>query len=174
MGVQLHNNIPVFRSWLMPFQWASSSTTTTGTAGRVYAASFDVPISLSLDGVMIYNYATVAGNIRVGIYKSSTKDVIDGADLIMDSADTALAGTNQKQFIPFSSSIKLSPGQYWIAFELSDVTHTFGQSTINITTNEENLRQYDRGGGYGALTNPCPVTSKGGRIFNCALRVESS
>lgn len=158
MGVILKNpnNIPTFR-WMIPIAGYRSNATATATAGRVYMALVEIPFPVVVDGIQNYNYATVAGNVTVGLYKAIVEDDPTGAVLIASSASTAMAGANAVQFIAFTSAVYLTPGRYYLAAEYSDGTATFGSSAISAPLIQNSLAYYNRGGGYGALTDPCPA-----------------
>lgn len=161
------------RRWIQPYHTGLAGTSATpGVAGRVYLEEFEVERDTVADGIVLQNAATVAGNARVGIYgKVVTEDTCLDAPLKVESADTALSGTNAPQIITFTPT-KLKKGRYYMAIQFSDVTHTFlrqGNSTQVVGWGQ----YYDRGGGYGAFTTPCPaVTNTGSNLPG--LRVRST
>lgn len=167
MGVQLRNPAQGIKRWIFPENVGVATTSGSSAAGRVVVCAFKVEYGLTVSGVQFINVATVAGNITVGIYGPLvTEDICDGSPLIASSTSTAAAGANQSQYIAFSSNVYLQPGRYYVAIEASDATHTFGRVTIN------NLiagyaGSYDRGGGYGALTNPCPAVTPSQTNYPC-------
>lgn len=135
-----------------------SIATSTYTAGRVYIMPFEIPNQCVVTGVDFGNAATIAGNITVGIYSEVTKDTPAGGTLLGSSASTAHANANNGQTINFANPIVLGAGVYYIAFEVSDATATIYKSqTVWLIT--PNSFVYDRGGGYGTLTDPCPAVS---------------
>lgn len=168
MGVRIQNAIsPTYRWIWSPYAYRNLTTQTT-TAGTVYLALVEIPTACVVDGIQILNFATIAGNITVGLYKVVTEDDATNSILVAESASTALAGANLPQFIAFSSAIALSAGRYYTAIELSDATHTLGGGSLTGVLMVTHNQSYARGGGYGALTNPCPAVTNT-VAFKCGL-----
>lgn len=144
--------------WIRSFlgSQAIAVTSQTPTVGRVYLNEFEVLQETTVDGITIDNVATVAGNVTVGIYGPiATEETCNAAALVANSASTAQSGTNAPQHIAFTASVKLAPGRYYMACEFSDATATFQRYTTFVQVTGW-TQYYDRGGGYGALTDPCP------------------
>lgn len=172
MGARLE--IPPFLPeirWLIPYiNLSVNNTSVTATAGRVWLNEFEVIKPCIVDAVNIYNQATVNGNVIVGIYGPIvTEEEAQGSPLVVESASTALSGASNAQTISLTQTT-LAPGRYYVAVQYSSGTHTYGrQADINVVTGWS--QYYDRGGGYGALTNPCPATTKStAAIPNARLR----
>ena len=128
----------------------------TATAGRVYLSLFDIRCPILADQISLVNGTTAAGNITVGIYGPLiTEDTCFNSPLAANSASTAQAGTSRVQNIPLTSNTLLGTGRYYVAIEFSSASATYLQQ-LAITTFLTSQR-YDRSGGYGALTDPCPV-----------------
>lgn len=143
--------------WIKPFVWTLSQTTATAVANRVRMQEFEINEPTTLEGISIINFATVAGNCYVGVYGPIiTEDTPEGAPLAAISADTALAGANGAQFIPFTSAVTLPTGRYYAAVVYSDGTHTYGQNSITYLYSGVWTPFYNLGG-YGPFTNPCPA-----------------
>ncbi len=146
-----------YARYIKPSHWAIASTSATYTAGTVYLEQIEVRTDSFVDAIVISNAATIAGNITVGVYGPvalATEDP-SAAVMIVESASTAHSGANMSQAVTFTETF-LPKGKYYLAFEASDAT-----ATVN---RHANVRQvtgwtgtYARGGGYGALTNPCPT-----------------
>lgn len=146
--------------WIRPYACIGFIPTTAfPVVGRVYMQEFEVTESVIIDGILIHNYAVVAGNVTVGIYRLVTEESSTNADLVVECASTALAGTNIAQLIPLAQT-QLTPARYYAAVEYSDVTHTYGKFNNGCMVREW-IMYYDRAGGYGALTNPCPAGASG-------------
>jgi len=162
---------PEQRRWIKPYIWGGVFSATL-TAGRVMLTEVEITELQVIDGINFYNYATIAGNAIVGIYGPIvTEDTCAGAPLLAQSASTALVNANTMQFIPFASVVTAPPGRYYLAFEASDATYTVGCQSVTGTV-ATFTQKYDRGGGYGALTDPCPaVTINTASIPNVILRV---
>ena len=172
MGVRLSNSSQgASRRWLYPEGGVRTLSTNTVTAGKVYLSLCQVDFHFLVEGMDIYNFATVAGNITVGIYQAVSETTPENAVLIASSASTAMAGANQLQYIAFSSNVYLSPGRYYLAVEYSDNTATNGVSTITGAIIPLIFSYYARGGGYGALIDPCPAPTANGTFSAIAVRV---
>jgi hypothetical protein len=157
--------------WLVPYQcWGVSATSNTATAGRVWLLEFEVASPVSVDTIVIRNEGTVAGNVIVGIYGPVvTPDTCAGSPLVVESASSALSGSSTTQSISIAQT-QLSPGLYYVAVQYSDATHTYGRVTGSIVALGW-TQFYDRGGGYGALTNPCPaITNSASSVPNARVR----
>lgn len=147
-----------FMRYLKPHHWAIATTSATYVAGTVYLMQIDVPRDCTVDGINISNAATIAGNVRAGLYGpiSLTTENPNASALVAESASTAQSGANASQFIPFSTPVAITKGKYYLALQVDNAT-----ATIN---RHGNVRQvtgwtgtYARSGGYGAFTNPCPT-----------------
>jgi hypothetical protein len=169
MGVRLSNQAPAAQHrWIKPYPvYGAVGTTAIAVAGRVYLSAFEISEATIVDGIQISNFATVAGNVTVGIYKMIAEETTLNAVLIIESASTAQAGVSTGQLIPITAT-SLSIGRYYLAVEYSDATATYGK--INVSTVVKQWSQYyDRAGGYGALTNPCPATTDAGALTTCSV-----
>jgi hypothetical protein len=156
MGVRLSNQAPAAQHrWIKTTLWGPATNTSAVTAGKVRLMHFEVSEAVILDGVLIHNFAVVAGNVTVGVYGPLlAEETALNAPLAATSASTVLAGVNSDQFIDIPAT-PLREGRYYLAVEFSDAAHTFAQFTNGIISNL--VGYYDRAGGYGALTDPCPA-----------------
>lgn len=146
------------KRWLLPFHTGFASTGANPTAGRVLLALFEVDRDCTVDAIVINNGASVAGNVVVGIYGPiPTEETCAGAAVKVQSASTALSGTSQPQTISITAT-KLKKGRYYVAVEYENAGHTFFRQT-NTTQVAGWTQYYDRAGGYGALTDPCPAVT---------------
>lgn len=147
--------------WIRSFlgSQAIAVTSQTPTAGRVYLNEFEVTTPVAVDGISIVNVATAAGSVTVGVYGPiATEETCNAAVVVANSASTAQSGTatvGSPQFIAFTGTVSLSPGRYYMASEFSDNTATFLRYTTFVQVTGW-TQYYDRSGGYGALTTPCP------------------
>lgn len=147
--------------WLAPVQGGfsiSTSSQAASTAGRVYLALFDVAAPTTVDQITLVNGGTAAGNIRVAIYGPVvTEETCEGARLVVESASVAQSGTSAGQSISLAPTL-LQPGRYYIGIQFSDTTATFFRQGANTIVTGFN-QFYDRSGGFGAFTSPCPAVT---------------
>jgi hypothetical protein len=171
-GTRLHQTQTHSR-WIKPYHAGVGSTSQVATAGTVVLSLFEVNEDCVVDAINWVNAATVAGNVRVGIYGPiSTEETATGAALLYDSGDIVQSGTNTTQQHILSTPKVLRRGRYYVAIEFSDGTATYMR--------QANQRQvtgwgatYARSGGYGALTDPSPtVTETGSGIPAIYLRTQ--
>lgn len=151
--------------WITPIHSGVAFTSQTFTAARVRLAMFDLgPAAdpIVVDGVTYIVGDVSAGEVTAGVYGpvSLTADAPDGSSVIVESSSVAQAAPGTLQHVSFSPT-SLRPGVYYVALEGSDATGTY--------LRQSNQRQapgitgyYDRAGGYGALTSPCPAMSESG------------
>ncbi|MCL4435785.1 MAG: hypothetical protein M1503_11495 [Thaumarchaeota archaeon] len=138
------------------------STGVFGTAGRVYLARVVVPYKCEVDGISYQVGGASAGNVRAGLYaEGATPDIPDAGVLKAESASTAMGAVNTMQFVPFSAAVVLDPGLYYMGLQ-ADATAIAGAASFNVHYEAGvggACRYYDRVGGYGAFTTPCPATT---------------
>lgn len=163
---------PAKHRYIKPFYWALNPVTTAAaTPGRTRLVHFEVAEPTTVDAIIVMNYATVAGNITVGIYGPiPTEDTPVDASVIAESASTVMAGVNQIQVIPLTP-ITLPVGRYYVGADYSDATATFGYINKVACVLEAPSFYYDRGGGYGAFTNPCPAVTTNSTVPIITIRV---
>ncbi len=154
--------------WIRPIHWAVSGTSQAATAGTVYMVLFEVEEQCTVDAVSWANAGTVAGNATVGIYGPiATEETCNGAAVVAQSASTATTGVNTSQVIAITASL-LRKGRYYAAVEFDDSSHTFmrvGNQAMVVGLSQT----YARGGGYGALTDPCPSPTNTGTAIPAIL-----
>lgn len=139
----------------------NAGVTSTYTADRVYLTMFEVPVGGTYSKVTFINGATIAGDVRIGIYKKTASTLTcAGGTLLIESAATAHAGASSLQTITFPTSIYLEAGTYYFAAQVSDATATIMKlSTNNYQTATGIKERYDLVGGFGPFTNPCPAVT---------------
>jgi hypothetical protein len=153
------------RRWVAPHYNSLASTSVTFTVGRVYLMMFELPFGGMIDAVSYIVGATSAGNMTAGIYgptASLTTDTCAGAALLGSSASTAQGTTNAAQLLTLSSPVVAPAGIYYAALEGSDATGTFMRNTNQpqVPNSAGWCEYYDRSGGYGAQTDPCPAVTQ--------------
>jgi hypothetical protein len=100
-----------------------------------------------------------AGNARVGIYRDNGGTPVGGA-VVVQSASIAKSAAFLGQEFAIATT-KLTKGLYWIAVESDEATSKFYRcGTAFFDPPAFNATgYYDRGGGYGVLTDPCPAVT---------------
>jgi hypothetical protein len=144
--------------WLTTVHGGVAATSQTFIAGRVYLMQFVVPQSVMVDGLSYTVGAVSVGNVIGGIVGpvSRTADSPDGGVVLVQSASTAQAAINTAQLLTWTS-VTLQPGVYYAALQGSDATGTYVRHSATLQA-PGLITQYDRAGGYGALTSPNPAT----------------
>lgn len=129
--------------------------------GRVYLHLLEIPTDDSIiDAISWNNTTTATGNVRVGLYQETTLDTAQGAILLVESASTAIVaqnGSNGNQLITLTPT-KLNRGRYYVALQFDNIASQFfrGSNTVLV---DNWATFYDRAGGYGAFTTPCPAVT---------------
>lgn len=124
-------------------------------------AEFLVEKPTTIDALTYIVGGTSAGNVTLGIYGPvATREISSSLPLVVETASTAQGSINTPQVITVTETL-LQPGLYYVCIEGSDTTGTFMRQG-----NQAQVvgwgATYDRGGGYGALTNPSPATTDTG------------
>lgn len=159
------------KRWLEPyFSTASTTNQAPAAAGTVYLNLFEVPFDVTVDAINIVNGDSVAGNVIVGVYGPiPTEETPLDAVVAVESASTALSGVNGPQTISLTPTV-LRTGRYYLASEYSDTTTRYFRNGNQIQVTGWSFT-YARGGGYGALTNPCPAPTESGSAIPSSTRV---
>lgn len=106
---------------------AQFASTAWGTANLAIFTPILLPYRYLVRNLFVYNFATVAGNVDIGVYS-------DDLTAIFTKGSTAMAGASAMQF--FSCDLILDPGCYYIGFVSSSTTATFGAAAIGSATRE--------------------------------------
>ena len=158
MGIRLQNpEQTVKRTVLKPIYVTGISSTSSYIAGRVSMIRIELDKAQSVSAINVHNYTTIAGNVTVGIYAEGATNTPVGGTVLVQSASIAHAGANTLQSFPITATF-LPAGAYYVALEVSDATATIGTITATNFSVGQSF-YYDRGGGYGALTDPCPAST---------------
>jgi hypothetical protein len=156
-----NKNIETF---LAPFHGGFQPAATSfamAVAGRVYLAEFIVEKQVTIDALAYVVGGVAAGNVTLGIYGPvATREVSSSLPLVVATASTAQGTINTPQVITVAETL-LQPGLYYVCIEGSDATGTFMRQA-NTAQVVGWGSTYDRGGGYGALTDPSPATTDTG------------
>jgi len=156
--------------WLSPVNTTVTTDSTAGVAGRVYLSQFTVPTACDIDG-LCYIVVTSSGNVTGGIVGpiAVEDDSPDGAAVVAQSASTAV-GSVGAQVLTWTP-VLVQPGIYYTCLEFDNGTVEYGFTGNHGAPGLE--RRYDRGGGYGALTDPVPVTASNSVPPRVRIRVAS-
>lgn len=159
-----------FNGYLWPqFQHGNAGTYAIANIGRVYLVPIVVLQKINFDR-LCYMCTTTNGNVRMGIYRDGGNTPNGGA-LIVESASTAM-GAILKPLELTVTEATISRGLYWLGFE-SDVAtavlRRFDQNYSQVGTLQ--TYYYDRGGGYGAFTDPCPAVAVLTHTLHLWLRI---
>jgi hypothetical protein len=142
------------------YHWDMNSppTTTTAafTAGRVYMSPIYIPMLLRARKIG-FVIDSVNANFTVGLYQDNGSTPVGGT-LIVQSASTAGAGTFTRMENTIADTY-LEEGLYWIAIEADAAAVCLRGSGDTYVGGSYVGSYYDRGGGYGTLTTPCPALS---------------
>lgn len=155
--------------FLIPYHTGIAATDQTATAGRVLLLLFENFSRINIDSLIIINGTVIAGNVIVGVYGPIvTEDTCLGAPVLVQSASTPIVGANGPQIVPITETT-LPRGRFYMAVEYSSATHQYRRQT-NASQIIGWGQFYDRAGGFGALTDPCPAATDTGSALP-ALRV---
>lgn len=109
---------------------APFASTAWGTANLAIFTPIFLPYRYPVRNLFVYNFATVAGNVDIGVYS-------DGLTAIFTKGSTAMAGASAMQF--FSCDFILDPGCYYLGFVSSSTTATFGAAAVGTATKQRYL-----------------------------------
>jgi len=156
------------RGLLMPYNLGNLAF---GVAGRVGLVPIDVPWPVIIDRIIYQVGTTSSGNVRAGIYREGeTADSAEGGALVVESASVAQLTATYIQMITVADTI-LTPGRYFAGIQGSSATGTFEGG---IEAAGSVILYYDRAGGYGAFTDPCPTLGAYGYGAFIMLRVKEN
>lgn len=112
-----------------PAGFGVSNSTRAVTANLLYLMTVQIPVAVTLTGLMIENGTTASGNILVGIYNSA------GSSLLASSSSTAQGSPNTVQQIPFTGTYAAAAGTYVYAvlFSSSSATAAAGFAALTST-----------------------------------------
>jgi len=147
-----------YMKYMMPVFHIRADDTVTVATARCYLAPIEVRVRVTVDRIVVGWRTPAVGNVRAAIYKDNG-DTPEGGALVVESASVAKVGTWQKQEIVIASTV-LEPGLYWLSIQSDENTSVVDSEVDGIAQGGTlNAKYYDRGGGYGAFTNPCPAVT---------------
>lgn len=153
----------VLFNWVSPYL-VGGSAAQAGTAARVNLTAMYTPQPFQPSRMSFIVTTQSAGtNARLGIYQydGTELDPSSNATLLYDSGNISVATTGLKDH-SISGTVTIQKGMFWTALETEDNTVAFRRlSNTVIVPSDEPLygSYYTRAGGFGALTNPCPVVT---------------
>lgn len=171
LGFDLHHD-HYAKFWPVTIQVPTNDANTMTTA-RVYLMPVQVLFLSTVDRICVICAAVSAGNMTVGIYEDNGGTPVGGA-LVVESASLAKPG-NFRHVEYTIADTQLVPGLYWVAVESDEATtilidvEMFG----GLIGRPIEPHTYDRAGGYGPLTDPCPATANPAHAPLMYLRVAS-
>lgn len=151
---------PPVKTWIVPWRAQSDRTRVASVAGRVYMIAVDVSHKVLIDQIHSALGAAVGGNAIVGIYRSSV-GTPEAQPLVYGSPSIATAGS----VVNHAVNLILQPGQYFIATQVDGNVANCMQHPPQVgfpmfAPSDTTLGcYYDRAGGYGLLTDPCPAVT---------------
>jgi hypothetical protein len=150
------NGFPSQR-WVKPYFYTMNTASQTAVPGRVYLLEFELQNDAFVDGVSYLIGSAVAGRVIVGIYGPiAHEETCKMAPLLPHSDPVAQSGnTNQEQLISLTRKTLAQAGRYYVATEFDSASSTFLRQPNNVDVTGW-TQTYDRSGGFGALTDPCP------------------
>lgn len=165
-----------FRYNISPIAVTDFARTPPGSQGYdqdfVFLASYVVPHTVTLTGIVVYHAAVIVGQLRVGIYgpDPAPYTIPDGLPLIDESAAVAAGPANQAQLIPLQGGDQqLAPGMYWVCIIISatgdEYEYVAGDVPERTPPNTVALHRF-YAQAFGPFTDPCPATDD---WANCPL-----
>jgi hypothetical protein len=110
-----------------------------GTANLAIYCPIILPFRYPVRNLFVYNFATVNGNVDVGIY---SEDFVR----LTPSVATTQTGASALQF--FAVDILLRPGQYYLAMSSSSTTGTYAIAPIGSATRQRYFGLLQQGTAY--------------------------
>lgn len=130
------------------------------TVGRVFLKQIAVPWRTTIDRLIFQVGIQTAGNIYLALYGPEVAvDTPAGAPLIDYAGSVALAAVRclQDEAMQVATHV-LEPGIYWIGIEGGNIGGSW-YGGRNCAGEIQPACRYDRAGGYGIPTDPCPAVT---------------
>jgi hypothetical protein len=163
------------RRYLRPYHGEGQVATTDAVsagANRVYLELVEIPEDCYVDQMTYIVGTAGVGSVILGLYSLGTaEDTAAGGTVVVQRAQTAQSTSALTPQNVALTETFIRKGRYYAAFEISDVTGHYLRHA-----NQHQVigwgQFYDRGGGFGSLTDPCPaVTNTGSNLPMIAIRV---
>lgn len=131
----------------IPASVSTFGNDTTPATTETYICQVDVPHATTATGIAVFNGSVASGNIKVALAD-------DTGAVLASSASTAMSGTDAYQRVPFSATIDLVGGTYFVLQQVDNTTarintHTLGNFGASKKTGET----------YGTFTTVTPPTT---------------
>ena len=147
-----------------------TSLTQAGTAGRVFITlcTFLQKATISAITGEVTTSGGVGTFLRLGIYEDQGgRTPVDG-DLLFDSGNIAADATGVKTATLTTPLVVEKYRSIFLALETEDAVVVFRRVSLPVVLpNATEVGwgcRYDRGGGFGAFTNPCPAVTQDNNI----------
>lgn len=126
-------------------------TDATPVATEVYIGEILVSQNMTVTGVAPFHGSVASGNMKVGLADST------GA-VIATSASTAIVGTDSYQLIPFTATIALLPGTYYILTFIDNGTARYNAPPLGVFgASKQTAQTYATG--FTTITPPTTFTT---------------
>jgi hypothetical protein len=106
-------------------------TSTSATANQAWYVLADITVPCTVDAVLLQNGVSIAGDIKVGLYKIADADKNNNDNPLANSTLIAssdpVAQTGALQTITFTEPVNLTPGKYFIAWMASSSSATYNR-----------------------------------------------
>lgn len=163
-GTATNQLVPPNGRWISPTMSGVAQASQVFTVGRVVLVQFEVVAVCKIDGIAYIVGSAQAGNVIGGIIGPVVKtgDTANGGTVLAQTASTPQGSANAVQLLTWTP-VLVNPGIYYAALEGDNATGTYMRQ--GSVAQAPGLGQfYDRGGGYGALTDPTPTVTDTGTI----------
>jgi hypothetical protein len=152
----------LYQRWVKPTIYVQpTAAATPGAAGRAYCQAFELLSKKRAVGITFGVGSASSGNIRAAIFNSATdqvnagQDTMQGASLLVESADTAMLSANNNQLVNLATTT-LAAGQYYSCLMFDNTTANIYIRYANTSTNPNGAGQFfDQA--YGAYPSTAPT-----------------
>lgn len=98
--------------YLYPHMYSDPFNAGAKITDRLYYSPIDIPVQMTVDGVVVIHSTPAAGNLYTALYSATNEAPVNRLAI---SALTACNGANRKQCVPFTASLQIDAGYYFIA-----------------------------------------------------------
>jgi hypothetical protein len=114
----------------------SSGASAVAGANTVYYQLIEIDRSITAFGINVLQNTIISGNVQVALYQIATANknnntiTLDGSTKLRESGSVVMTGNvgfPQAQLIPFTSTVAITAGLYFLAVQYSSATATFSR-----------------------------------------------